>query len=102
EESGPAQVNANSSNAGQYQLQNNLVDPNGDFGQSGNPDLQSVLAALDGLGNTQLDTFQTVDSTTGGFQPVSLVAKLPDHGKLKFTMSWQSNTPDTQVFFSVT
>jgi hypothetical protein len=100
---GFAHVDGNSSNSGQYNLQNNLVDPNGNFSGHTSTDQQTLINALGGLQGTQLGVFQYLSGTTGAAPPnTSIVGALPVPGNLQFVMGWSSSTPNTEVYFSVT
>ena len=98
---GFAKVNGDSSNAGQFNLNNNFVDPNGGFAGHTAVDQQTLINALGGLQGTQLGVFQGLSGTTGGTPFTSIVGALPVPGELFFTMFWTSTTPNTQVDFSV-
>jgi hypothetical protein len=99
---GFAKVNGDSQSAGDFQLNSNLIDPNGAFSGHTSTELQSILTSLGSLQGTQLGVFQSLDSTTGAPPATSIVGALPLPGILYFAMVWNSTTDNTMVDYTAT
>jgi hypothetical protein len=100
--SGLAKVADGSNGAAQYQIESNVVDPNGLFSGRSGSEYLALQSALGGLTGTELGVFQSASADVGGAQGTAVIGSIPVPGELFLYLSWNSSTLNTVVNFSVT